>query len=130
MKRTIISISLALLSLTAVADDIMTKNSDGTYVINTEELCKARGYKGMTPLEISIKGNKITAIKPARNRETPKYFNIVKTKILPQFIGKKVSKAATMAKDADVDGMTGATISSKAVLQNIKAAMDYYKENK
>ena len=39
-----------LLTLASYADDVMTKQADGTYVVNTTTLCQARGYKSTTPV--------------------------------------------------------------------------------
>ena len=44
--------------------------------------------------------------------------------MLPKFSGKSFSKVGS------VDGVTGATFSSKAVKANIEAAVKYYKEHK
>lgn len=120
---------LSPLSITASADEVMTKLPDGTYVVNTTELCKARGYKSFTPVEVHIKSGKVISVQALPNRETPKYFKIVKTKYIPKFEGLKFSKAQKLADD-DVDGCTGATMSAKAVQQNIKMALDYYNKNK
>ena len=41
-------------------DNVMSKLSDGTYVVNTTTLAKdVKGFKGNTPLKIYIKSNKI-----------------------------------------------------------------------
>ena len=60
MKKNILTIAaLLLLTLTASADNVMKKEADGTYVVNTTTLCKTRGYKGTTPLEVHIKNGKV-----------------------------------------------------------------------
>lgn len=107
--------------------EIMTREADGTYVINTTTLCKdVRGYRGNTPLTIHIKRGKIVEVKPLANQETPNFFNRVKQGLLNKWNGMKVSKAAS----AQVDGVTGATYSSKAVKENVKRGVAYYLKNK
>ena len=106
--------------------EAMTKQADGTYVINTTTLCKSTGYMGKTPLEVRIKNNKIVKVVPLRNQETPKYFGMVKKNLLPKYEGMKVGKVAK----SQVDGVTGATFSSKAVNANVKVAAEYYLKHK
>lgn len=111
----------------AKGDDVMRKQNDGTYVVNTSSLCaNVRGFKGATPLEVHFKGNKIVKVVALANRETPRYFQKVKSELLAKWNGMTASKAAK----ADVDGVTGATFSSKAVKANVQAAAQYYKKNK
>ena len=61
-------------------------------------------------------------IKALANQETPKFFNKVKQGLLNKWNGMKVKKAHT----AQVDGVTGATYSSKAVKENVKRGISYY----
>ena len=107
--------------------EVMTKEVDGTYIINTTTLCKdVKGYRGNTPLSIYIKKGKIVEIKPLANQETPNFFNKVKQGLLNKWNGMKVIKAATI----QVDGVTGATLSSKAVKENVKRGITYYQKHK
>lgn len=107
--------------------EVMTKEADGTYIINTTTLGKGiRGFRGNTPLSIYIKKGKIVEIKPLANQETPNYFNKVKQGLLNKWNGMKASKAAT----AQVDGVTGATFSSKSVKENVKRGIAYYQKHK
>lgn len=106
--------------------EVMTKEADGTYLINTTILCKdVKGFL-LFFLSIYIKKGKIVEIKPLANKETPNYFNKVKQGLLNKWNGMKVSKAATV----QVDGITGATFSSKAVKENVKRGIDYYQKHK
>lgn len=108
-------------------DNVMTKQNDGTYVVNTTTLAKdVKGFKGNTPLKIYIKSNKIVKIEPLANRESPNFFAKVKQGLLNKWYGMKASKAST----AQVDGVTGATFSSKAVKENVKRGAKYYVKNK
>lgn len=106
-------------------DNVMTKQKDGTYVVNTTTLASnVRGYVGATPLEVYIKKNKVVKVVALPNKETPKIFAKVKSGMLPKYAGKKTSAVSA------VDGVTGATYSSKAVKANVEAAVKYYKAHK
>ena len=104
----------------------MTKESDGTYVVNTSSLCQVKGYRSTTPLKIFIKGDKVVKVEALKNQETPKYFARVKNEVLPSWNGKAVKKAAKLK----VNAVTGATLSSDAVMKNMQAGLEYYQKNK
>lgn len=136
MKKKVLMLALVLttgLAVNMVAKnhtsnkDVMTKQSDGTYVVNTTTLGKdVKGFKGATPLKIYIKSNKVVKVEALPNHESPNFFNKVKQSLLNKWNGMKASKAAT----AQVDGVTGATFSSKAVKENVKLGVKYYQKNK
>lgn len=118
-------VGVAFLISAKPADDVMTQEGKTT-VINTQQLGqKVRGYKGATPVKIYIQKNKIEKIEPLANRETPKYFAKAKT-LLKQYEGKSVTKAMKV----EVDGVSGATLSSNALKKNVQLGLEYYKENK
>ena len=128
------SLSLALVMSTGLAvavgqgDKAMQRQSDGTYVVNTVTLCPTvRGFKGATPLFVYIKGGKVVKVEAQRNQESPKFFQKVRQGLLPKFAGMKLS---TAAKASEVDGVTGATMSSRAVKKNVAAAVKYYQAHK
>lgn len=131
-KKLVFNLLLAVMLTGHVAwaaiqkDKVMTKQADGTYIVNTTTLCKTRGYNSTTPLLVHFKQDKIVKIEALHNEETPKYFGKVKKNLFPKYVGMKASKATK----AKVDGVTGATYSSKAVKENVKAAANYYKKNK
>ena len=128
MKRIISLYAAMLLTVASYADDVMTKQSDGTYVVNTTTLCQARGYQSTTPVEVYIKSGKVVMIVPLKNTETPGYFKKAVKGLLGLFEGLKIAKAQELTEIAKVDGCTGATMSTKALQQNIKAALEYYKK--
>ena len=106
---------------------ILTKNSDGSYLINTSGLCKdVKGYKDLVPVEITIKSDKIVNIEVLRNNEGPKYMASASKGILDKYIGMKVKKV----RNAKVDAVAGATFTSNALIQNINSGLNYYLENK
>lgn len=45
VQRCLAVCMLAMAALTVSADNVMTKQSDGTYVVRTNTICKARGYR-------------------------------------------------------------------------------------
>lgn len=105
---------------------VMTQEKDGAYVVNTTSLSKSvKGFKGTTPVKITIKDDVITAISPLRNRETAEYFQQAQAG-LQQWIGKKVSEVASL----QVDGITGATLSFNALRENVRLGVEYYLKHK
>lgn len=132
MKKILLG-GLALIALAATlqsalpkGDNIITKE-DGMTVVNTTELGKdVVGYVATTPLKIYIQKNKVVKIEALKNQETPKYFVKVKKQLLDKWNDKKVSEAAKMK----VDGVTGATFSSDAVIKNVQLGLEYYQKKK
>jgi len=130
MKRNalVLALFLAAASMVSAAgkDDKVMKKENGVYIVNTSTLSDKQGYIDKTPLEIHIKSNKIVKVVALKNQETPKYFAMIKGKLLPIWVGMKVSKALS----TDVDAVTGATYSSEAVKDNVKKGLQYYQKNK
>lgn len=117
---------VVLLTSGAKGDGNMTKEK-GTYVVNTTQIAAdVRGYQGATPLKIYIKGNKVEKVEPLGNDETPKHWMKVKKLLLDKWNGLTVDKALK----AEVDALTGATLSSNAVKENVRRGLEYYKKNK
>ena len=120
--------SLMVVALTLMswkADDTMTKEN-GMTVINTTQLGKdVQGFLGTTPVKIYIQKNKVVKIEAMKNQETPKYFLKVKKHLLDKWNGVKVKDAKKMK----VDAVTGATYSSKAVIENVQLGLDYYSKH-
>lgn len=106
-------------------DNVISKEGQST-VINTTSLTKnVRGFKGATPVKIYVFKNKIQKVVALKNQETPQIFNKAKT-LLSKYEGKSVSKAAKL----NVDAVSGATYSSKALIKNVQTGLDYYKTHK
>ena len=127
MKITLLSVLLAVAFVTASAQDVMRKEKDGTYVVNTTTLAQdVEGYNGPTPVEVYIKKNKIVKVVPLKSQEGPKYVAKVKKDMLPKYEQMNVKKGTVQ----DVDAVTGATFTSKAVQENISRAVAYYKKHK
>lgn len=60
---------LAMAALTVSADNVMTKQSNGTYVVRTNTICKARGYRKGTPVEVHIKNGNVVKVLALKNEE-------------------------------------------------------------
>lgn len=129
MKKKVIIACLALsfLWIGAKKDDGVITKENGVYVVNTTSLATdVEGYIGTTPLKIYIQKNKILKIEALHNQETPKYFAKIKKQLLDKWNGMTVKEA----QKAQVDGVTGATMSSDAVKENVKRGLDYYQKHK
>ena len=121
--------SLLMLTSGRPADEVMTKE-DGTYIVNTTTLAAdVIGYLEATPLKIYIKGDKIQRIEALPNQETPKYFYKVKKDLLTRWDGKTVKKAIAEL-NPETDAVTGATMSSNAIVENVKRGLQYYQKHK
>ncbi|WP_440419548.1 FMN-binding protein [Prevotella merdae] len=128
MKKNLMSVAVATFAFILMGAGVSKnaiKYKNGIAIINTSSIVKARGLNSKTPIKIYIKGNKITKIESLPNQETPAVFASAE-RLLKKFIGKSVDEASTMK----VDGVSGATYSSKALIQNVKGGLNYYKENK
>ena len=127
MKKTLLSVLLAVAFVTASAQDVMRKEKDGTYIVNTTTLAQdVEGYNGPTPVEVYIKKNKIVKVVPLKSQEGSKYVAKVKKDMLPKYEQMNVKKGVV----PEVDAVTGATFTSKAVQENIRRAVAYYKKHK
>lgn len=130
IKRGAATTLLLLAAITIQADNVMKRHADGTCSVNTKTICKARGYRKGTPVEVYFKNGKVLKVVALKNEETVPYFARIKKFLLPLYNNLKVSKAKKLAERTDIDGCTGATFSTKAVQKNIQTAIGYYEKNK
>lgn len=101
---------------------ILTKQKDIT-VINTTDLASdIEGYAGCTPVKVYIQGGKVLRVEALENEETPKYFDMVEKGLMKKWNGKTVAAAEKLK----VDAVTGATVSSDAVIENVRRGISYY----
>ncbi len=128
MKRIVLTaLMMGMMTTAIMAQDVMKKEKDGTYIINTTTLGQdVEGYNGATPLEVYIKNNKIVKVVPLKSQEGIKYVAMVKKGMLTKYENMNVKKGTVQ----DVDGVTGATFTSDAYKENIKRAVEYYKKHK
>lgn len=82
-----------------------------------------RGYGGKIEMLVGVDSSgKVTGVKILNHTETPGLgANIVRPDFLKQFVGKSAGDPIEPKKD--IDAITGATISSKAVCMGVKEAL-------
>ncbi len=117
MKRAMIILLGACVCLNVAAANKKPK----TVVINTEKLGKeVLGFAGPTPVEITVTDGKVEKIEALPNVETPNFFQRVQeSSIFTALIGKTVKEAS----EVKLDAVSGATYSSKAVIENIRLGL-------
>lgn len=110
----------------AQGSDTLSVQPDGTFVVNTRVLAKdVQGYGGPVPLKIHIdKDGRLTAIEAEPNAESPSFFDRAK-ELFSRWQGKTIDEA--MAED--VDAVSGATFSSKAIIRNVQRGLTYAKQH-
>ena len=119
-------IGAALATYSFMSNDTMSKEK-GVYVIHTTNLGKdVKGFNGPTPIKLYIKNDKVERLEFLQNQETPQYY----TRVKEVFVNKWSGKNAKDARNLQVDAVSGATYSSKAVIKNVQLALDYYQKNK
>lgn len=96
---------------------------DGTVTVNTTPLTKdITGFTGPTPVEITIKDDRIVKVKPLKNNETPEFYGaVVNSDMLDSWNGLTLQEAAGVRPDA----VSGATITSTALIRNVEAGISY-----
>lgn len=116
----------AAVASVAQGSDTLDVQPDGTFVVNTRVLAKdVQGYGGPVPLKIHIdKDGRLTAIEAEPNAESPGFFDHAK-ELFSRWQGKTIDEA--MAED--VDAVSGATFSSKAIIRNVQRGLAYAKQH-
>lgn len=116
----------AAVASVAQGSDTLEVQPDGTFVVNTRVLAKdVQGYGGPVPLKIHIdKDGRLTAIEAEPNAESPSFFDRAK-ELFSRWQGKIIDEA--MAED--VDAVSGATFSSKAIIRNVQRGLAYAKQH-
>lgn len=99
------------------------RSTDNGEVVTTTQLGRnILGYGGVVPLEIYISSGRIDSIKAFPNNETEDVFRrLYDEGLMTAWNGKTLEEAAAL----DVDGVTGATYSSDAVIGNVRAGVAY-----
>ena len=90
-------------------------------IINTTDIGKnIIGYAGPTPVEITIEDGKVKSIKALPNQESPGFLRrVLESGLLEKWNGKTIEEAKAM----EVDGVTGATFTSTALIKNVKKGL-------
>lgn len=127
MKRILFLAALAVLFLSAGfagragSPRTGVKAPADTLVINTTDLCKdVIGFDGPTPLKITVVKGVVASVEALPNTESPSYFQrVLDGGLLKAVVGKKPVEAVQMPLDA----VSGATYSSEAVIENLRAGL-------
>ncbi len=106
-----------------IAPDVESMTKDGARVINSTSLAKdIVGFAGLTPVNVYIKEGVVTKVEALKNDETPSYFSkVLRSGFLDKWVGHTLIEAA----DLEVDVVSGATYSSRALAMNINRAVAY-----
>ena len=109
----------------ALKNDTLEVTPDGAFVVNTKTLAKdVQGYGGPVPLKIHIKDGRVAAVEAELNAESPDFFNRAK-ELLNHWQNKSVDEALA----EEVDAVSGATFSSKAIIANMQRGLAYAKQH-
>lgn len=96
---------------------------DGSIMVNTSQLdLDIRGYNGPVPLEIRLDpSGKVASIAVLDNSESPKFLqHVLDGGLLEQWIGRN---AGQILAAPDIDAVSGATYTSKAIIANVRAGL-------
>ena len=108
----------------ALKNDTLEVTPDGAFVVNTKPLAKdVQGYGGPVPLKIHIKDGRVAAVEAEPNAESPDFFNRAK-ELLNHWQNKSVDEALA----DEVDAVSGATFSSRAIIANMQRGLAYAKQ--
>lgn len=105
-------------------DSVAVISYEGTQeIINSTSIGREiSGYGGPVPVKIYVSEGRIDSVIPLPNSESPHFFGRLEEAGLTRaWDGKTLQEAATM----DVDGVTGATYSSNALIANVRAGAAY-----
>lgn len=109
----------------ALKNDTLEVTPDGALVVNTKLLAKdVQGYGGPVPLKIHIKDGRVAAVEAEPNAESPDFFNRAK-ELLNHWQNKSVDEALA----EEVDAVSGATFSSRAIIANMQRGLAYAKQH-
>ncbi|MBP5630555.1 MAG: FMN-binding protein [Bacteroidaceae bacterium] len=127
MKKTILKTfallgAFFLLTSQTTTEPIVTKQKDVTIINTTTLATDIEGYVSTTPVKVYIKAGKVLKVEALENEETPKYFDMVVKGLLKKWNGLPVKTA----EKSKVDVVTGATVSSEAVIENVRRGIAYY----
>ena len=109
----------------ALKNDTLEVTPDGAFVVSTKPLAKdVQGYGGPVPLKIHIKDGRVAAVEAEPNAASPDFFNRAK-ELLNHWQNKSVDEALA----EEVDAVSGATFSSKAIIANMQRGLAYAKQH-
>ena len=109
----------------ALKNDTLEVTPDGAFVVNTKPLAKdVQGYGGPVPLKIHIKDGRVADVEAEPNAESPDFFNRAK-ELFNHWQNKSVDEALA----EEVDAVSGATFSSRAIIANMQRGLAYAKQH-
>lgn len=118
-----------------ITDSLAVQNAggdtEGYIIVSTSP----NGYGGEIQVAIGIKDDKLTGFEPVKNSETPGFgANCTTPEFTQQFAGKAASvlsyvKGGGASSDTEIDALSGATITTKAVTEAVNAAIIFYQSN-
>lgn len=104
--------------------------SSDTVVVNSLQSGKTiSGYAGPVPVEVTIVDGMVKSVAALDNDETPRFFNRV-TDPDNHLIDSWNGLSADSALALKVDGVSGATYSSNALISNVRVALSQYLDQK
>ena len=115
-------IAAAALRHNAMTEDALAATQAaeaGSDAINTSGLGAIPGYAGPVPLKIYISRGIIDSVIALPNAETPDFFHKAADALLHKWDGLTVQQAA----DLHVDAVSGATFSSRAIIDNMQRGL-------
>ena len=95
-------------------------------ILYTEDYCQdIIGFTDIIPMEIYMVEGKIAYISILQNRETPSFMRkVMNDGLVERFYGLTPKEAV----DLEVDAVTGATYSSRAIIDSVKTRMAIYEK--
>ena len=104
------------------SDTVILSGTHDEFVINTRRIASdIKGYGGNTPLIITVYNGKIYRIDAQKNAETPEFFSQVENQLLQKYIGMTPEEVLQL----QLDAVSGATLSSRAVMETMERGMAY-----
>ena len=115
----VLSACFCIISAAQMKDESKRVIGKNLVLINTTTLCEdVEGYMGPTPVQIKIQNDTIRDIIALQNEESPAYFREA-VKVLKKWIGLTPAKGL----EIEVDAVSGATFSSEALIENVRAGL-------
>lgn len=108
MKKVLVLLVLAFVLVACGSKGDSTGLKDGTHK------GEATGYKGAVEVEVVVADGKITKVTITGDEETPE---------VGQAAFEKLEAAIIEKQSADIDVVTGATVTSKAVIKAVEEAL-------
>lgn len=117
-----------------IVETLAVKNAGGDiegYIVSSTS---PNGYGGEVQVAIGIKDGKLTGFAPIKQSETPGFgANCVNPEFTEQFNGKAASVLSYTkngaSSDTEIDALSGATITTKAVTEAVNSAIIFYQAN-